>query len=569
MIDQIFFAILLPLPIIVAIAALFYIVRAWRTSTPQLRRSRVFAAVWLGMAASILYFCRERVRGWTGFDVGSITIFMIASAGLLVLIAVAIGLHAAIGRSTRGVPLCPRCWYDMGGVEPRHDGGVVCPECGTRLVKSSDLLHRKRVPLLIAVAVAFQLAGQLSYQMIRADHGGAQNFVPTTVLIAGMFSLPPDSIIGPPSPFDFSTLVGRLANNRSADWQKEWAIGKAVGAIGEARNVEAISRAATILGRCQYEGEIPLEAWKSAVRLLCDQNSSSSGEAFSYLAECYVRARSEPDRSGRLSFATDPARCDLELRSLVPALLKRHSRSSVRTPEWWASLRLLALAGDAAEPVVPFLEERILFEESDSGRAYAGAVLAMLSPVLPDASDAALRSLVSLPDIEQPRVLNAIARYVEPSAELLPLFRALSETGEPRLETAGAVALLGGAATRCEGAERLIRVLRNQTEYWFPDLASVYWPVTRSPDDGASTILIVFLQELAMTSTPAVRVEAMGYLANIARDVDSRSAEILAFLDLVGTERNPDMAERARAFAADVRTSRSAHPVPRKVAIIR
>lgn len=569
MIDKIFFNILLPLPLIVAVAMVLYLAGALRTSTPALRRARIGAALWLGVCAGILLFCRERVRGWTGMDIGTVSVFMIASAGVIVLIGNLIGLFATIGRSSGGAPLCPRCWYDMDGVDPQVNGRSVCPECGTEVWNTSDLIRRKRWPIFISVAVAFQLAGQFSYQVIRADHGGAQNFIPTTALIAGMLSLPSEAIIGPPSPFDVSTLSGRLANNKTADWQKSWAIGKAIDAIARAENPEAVARASTILNRCGYDGELPFEAWKASVMLLSRESAPRSGEAFAYLAECFVRARSSPERSGRLAFPRDPVRCSQELAGLVPLLVQRVSTAPVRTQEFWSSLRLLALAGEAASPVVDYLERRMLVEDSESGRANAAAILAMFGPILPAASDAAVRSFALLAPPEQPRVLNAIARYVYPSLELLPSFRALSVCGEPTLEVAGAVSLLGRPETRCEGAEKLIEVVRRHSAFGYPDLGSLYWPVTRFPDDGASTTLIVFLEELALTASPMIRVDAMAHLSNIARDVDSRSSEILAFLDFASNDRDAEMASRARTMAIDIRTARSAPVQIRKVAIIR
>lgn len=569
MIDRIFFAVLLPLPIIVAVAMLLYFARAWRSATPRLRRSHVLAGLWLGACAGILIYCRERIRGWTGVDFGTITVFMLGSAGSLVLFGIGIGLIGVIGRSTRGSPLCPRCWYNMDGVDPQADGRTVCPECGSEVRSISDLMQRKRWPLLIAIAVTLQLAGQFSYQLIRADHGGAQNFVPTTVLIAGMFSLPADAIIGAPTPFDSATLSGRLANGRVAEWQKTWAIGKAIDAIARAEHPDAVSRASTILNRSRFEGEIPFEAWKSSVRLLCVSHSPGAGEAMAYLAECYVRARSTVDSSGRLSIASDPQRCAAELRELVPLLLERVSAATVRTPEWWGLLRLVALAGEHATPIVPMLEARVLVEDSEMGRANTAAVLAMLSVLIPDASEASLRAFGDLPGPEQPRVLNAISRFIRPSPDLLPSFRALAVCGEPVLEIAGATGLLGAKAERCEGATLLLLSLSRQIQVGQADLGVIYWQVARDPGDGASTMLIVYLKDLALNSTPMFRIEAMAHLSNIGRDFEQRSTEVLAFLDYVGSERNPEIAERARAMAVDVRTARSA-PIPlRKVAIIR
>lgn len=569
MIDRIFFAVLLPLPIIVAIAMLLYVARAWRSTTPRLRRSHIMAGLWLGACTGILILCRERIRGWTGLDVGSITVFMLASAGSLVLLGIGIGLIGLIGRSTRGSPLCPRCWYNMDGVDPQADGGTVCPECGSEVRSVSELVQRKRWPFLIAIAVTFQLAGQFSYQLIRADHGGAQNFVPTTVLIAGMFSLPADAIIGAPTPFDSATLSGRLANNRVAEWQKTWAIGKAIDAIGRAEHPDAVSRASTILNRSRFEGEVPFESWKSSVRLLCVSRAPGSDEAVAYLAECYVRARSTTDSSGRLSIASDPRRCAAELQDLVPLLLERVSAATVRTPEWWGLLRLVALAGEHAMPIVPMLESRVLEEDSEMGRANIAAVLAMLSAVIPDAGDASLRAFTDLPGPEQPRVLNAISRFIRPPPDLLPSYRALAICGEPALEVAGATGLLGAKDARCEGATLLIASLTRQLPAGQVDLGSIYWQVARDPGDGASTMLIVFLKDLALNSTPMFRVEAMAHLANIGRDFESRSTEVLALLDFVGSELNAEIAERARAIAVDVRTARSAPAQLRKVAVIR
>lgn len=494
---------------------------------------------------------------------------MIASAGTLVLLGIAVGLIATVGRSTRGSALCPRCWYDMDGVDPQGDGRTVCPECGSVVWSPADLVRRKRWPILIAVAVAFQLSGQFSYQLIRADHGGAQNFVPTTVLVAGMFSLPSEVIIGAPSPFDAGTLSGRLANNRCAEWQKSWAIGKAIDALRRADHPDSVSRASTILSRCRFEGEIPFDAWKASMRLLWTVRAPGSAEAIGYLADSYVRARGLPEPGGRLSFATDPGRCATELGDLVPLLLVNVSTGTIRTQEWWAALRLLALAGDASAPIVPILEARILTEDSESGRANSAAVLAMLSAVLPDASEHTARAFASLNASEQPRVLNAIVRFIRPSPDMIPSFRVLASSSDPVLEVAGATALLGAPQTRCEGAELLIASLQRSLANASADLGAAYWPVLRDPSDAASTMLIVFLEHIALTATPALRAEAMAHLTNIARDAEIRSQRILAFLDFVGTEQNAEIAERARALAADVRTARGSPPTPRKVAVIR
>lgn len=568
MIDRVFFAILLPLPLIVTAAMLIYLARAWKTRTARLRRTFLITAIWLGVCAAILFFCRERVRGWYGLESGAVVTFMISSAAAIVSLGIIVGLIATIGRATRGQSLCPRCWYDMSGAEPTDHGGTVCPECGLAVRSFGDLLRRKDWPLFIAVAVTFQLAGQFWYQVLRADHNGVQNFVPTTVLVAGMFSLPLDSVIGPPSPFDDSTLSGRLANNKAAPWQKSWAISKSRAAIEQADNAESIARASTILNRCEFDGEIPLAAWKASVRKLCRSASASGDEAFAYLAECYLRARAGQDSFGRLTFASDPRKCESELRDLAPALLDYLARATVRSREWWCALRLLAISGDGAAPVVPLLADRMLTEESESGRAFSAAALAMLSQEFPDAADAAIESFGSLAPPDQPRVLNAIARYVRLPPDQEVSFRALSSCGESFLEVAGSVALLGDPTTRCDGAELLIAAIERQAAAGSADLLPIYWCVAREPNDGASTELIEFLKRLSLESHPFARIGAMSLLANIARDQDSRAGEIGVFLDFVGTDLDASVAERARAFAVELRSSGNSSRTLRKVAVI-
>lgn len=565
MIDRIFFAILLVLPVIVSIAALLYVKRAYETRTPRIRRARILAAIWLAACVGIMLFCRERVRGWTGFD-NAAALITIGTAGSLVVVGALLGFTAVYGRSTRGRPLCPKCWYDMEGVEPDEAGRSRCPECGLAVDSPGDLVRRKRWPIAVAVAVVCQLAGQFSYQVIRADHGGPVNFIPTTVLVGGMFSLPAEFIIAPPSPFDSSTLTGRLSNSRAAEWQRSWAIGKAIDAISNPESAEAVARGAIILNRCEFEGEIPLTGWIASVRKLCE-SPAGAGEAFSYLSECYTRIRGGREMWGRITLPNDPALCAAELRPLVPALIGVMSRTSTRGQQWWTCLRLLSLAGEPAPDLIAFLQDRMIVDETDAGRASAAAALAMLSVRLPDAPLAAVESWRLLPEADQPRVLGAIVRYVDPQPALVPTFEALAVCGEPPLEVLGATALTGSDQTRCRGAELLVEAIKRSAGP--PDFAALYWPIARRPDDEASTVLLSYLKRVAMEGSPRVRAEAIQNLGAIARDFESRMEEILLFLDYLTLDLHPELSERARSVAAEVRGARGPQRPPRKVAVLR
>lgn len=568
MIDQVFFYLLLPLPLILGLMACIYGFRAWHTQTPHLKRSRYGVALWLLAAAGMLLFCRERIRGWYGFDNNLAILMLISTAGVLLALALLLGLVAAWGRSTRGVPLCPRCWYDMAGAESEADGTSTCPECGFVVGARADLVRRKRWPLLLAIAVVFQLAGQLSYQVIRADHSGFQDFIPTTALVAGMFSLPSEAILGPPSPFDRTTLAGRLANNRTAEWQKAWAMQKSLAAIAESSSVESVRRSGVLLNRMQYEGEIPLADWQRALLVLC-RGKREAGEAYNYLVECYVRSRSHPDATIRISAPTDAAKSDEELKSVAPELLASLKRMDTRGQEWWSTLRLIALSDKSLPPLISYLGSRIREDDFDSSRAYSAAVLAMLSSRAPQAGVEACESAWLLPPNEKPRVFNAIARYLTPSHELTPAFQALLNCGEPALEMMAALALTGSPDSRCEGVESLIDVFQRQAVFGIPDFSMAYWAISRAPDDAASARLVGFLLEWTMVGPAQVRADAMANLIPLARDFDTHAPTILHHLDLLSEAEEGDVADRARQFAIEIRTSRSAQPAPRKTGVIR
>ena len=214
MVDRVFFYVLLPLPLVMLAAVIVYTARAWQTTTPRLRVARWCTALWLGAAAGVLLFARERVRNWADFDNAFAATVLIGAAALFVLAGFVMAAGALVGRSSRGAALCPRCWYDMTGLA---EFGAVCPECGLRVDADADLVRRKRWPVLLALAVAIQLGGQFIYQVVRADNAGLASFVPTTVLVAGMYSLPRDSVLGSGSSYDTETLTARLTDTRTAN----------------------------------------------------------------------------------------------------------------------------------------------------------------------------------------------------------------------------------------------------------------------------------------------------------------------------------------------------------------
>ncbi|MBS0191308.1 MAG: hypothetical protein U0573_09595 [Phycisphaerales bacterium] len=563
MVDRVFFYVLLPLPLVMLAAVIVYTARAWQTTTPRLRVARWCTALWLGAAAGVLLFARERVRNWADFDNAFAATVLIGAAALFVLAGFVMAAGALVGRSSRGAALCPRCWYDMTGLA---EFGAVCPECGLRVDADADLVRRKRWPVLLALAVAIQLGGQFIYQVVRADNAGLASFVPTTVLVAGMYSLPRDSVLGSGSSYDTETLTARLTDTRTANWQRSWALAKALRAINATSSREDLIRAAAVLNRCRYDGEFKLDDWRGAIRSLCKPGPDAA-EALSFLSDCYTRSRSV-SFTYRFAPPRDAALSADELRPIVPDLLAHFQNATPRTPEWWATLQLLALCGDSCPELPRYLERRTLSDESDSTRASCAVVLAAISGRWPDAGFRLADAFGSMDSAEQIRLLTFLARNPTSDAALHDLFRAMVASRDPSFEVIGAGGLASSPATRCEGVAKLLMIFEEQRRLGNTDVWSLYPPIVRIPDDDASDELLARIQEAALRAGPDAQVEAMTVLASVGKLSPARNASIPPFFDLLSNVPDEPTASRARNLASDIRSAAQAS-VPRKYPVIR
>lgn len=550
MVDLTFFMILLPLPVVIAIGAIVYASIAWRTRTPRLRRNRILCTLWLAVGSAILFLARERVRNWADFDNAFAATVFISFAGVAVLLGALLALFALIGRSTRGAALCPRCWYDMTGVAESDE--ATCPECGLNVRAQSDLVHRKRWPVLIAVAIVVQLAGQFSYQVIRADNSGASAFVPTTALVAAMYSLPRESIIGSDSHFDADTLTGRLRGAGSSDWQKHWALGKAIDGLSPGSSRETAFRAGTILNRSQYAGEIPITSWQASMHVLCGRGDNVA-ESITYLTDSYLRSRLTPSPV-RFSPPIDPALPQRELALLVPDLLEMVRTKRTRSSEWWDAVQLLAIAGPDAQPVVSLLERRILLDESDSSRSANAVALANLAGRFHSAPAAFAAALESLDESERARLLVGISRQAPDHPDLDEFFRMLLASGEPALENIGALGIATAPATRCEGVRLIIQNFERHARHSLApaDISVFLSLVARDPADGASDEIVSYLENLLLYATPERRSEILNAFNSIGRMSENRNRQVVAFLELLTHDQDREFAERVRLLVKDL-----------------
>lgn len=557
--------ILLPLPVVIAIGAIVYASIAWRTRTPRLWRNRILCTLWLAVGSAILFLARERVRNWADFDNAFAATLFISFAGVAVLLGALLALFALIGRSTHGAGLCPRCWYDMTGTSESDD--ATCPECGLAVRAQSDLVHRKRWPVLVAVAIVIQLAGQFSYQIIRADNSGANAFVPTTALVAAMYSLPRESIIGSGSHFDTDTLTGRLRGAGSSDWQKQWALGKAIDGLSPGASRETAFRAGTILNRSQYAGEIPFANWQASMQVLC-ASGDNVAESLTYLTDSYLRSRLTP-AAARFSPPIDPALSQKELASLVPDLLEMVRTKRTRSTEWWDAVQLLAIAGPDAEPVVALLERRILVDESDSSRSANAFALANLAGRFQSAPAAFAAALESLDENERVRLLFGLSRQAPDHPDLDECFRVLLASGEPALENIGALGIATAPATRCEGVRLLVQNFERHSRHSLApaDVSVFLGLIARDPTDGASDEIISYLENLLLYATPERRNEILNAFNSIGRVSEDRNRQLVAFLTLLTHDQDPEFADRVRLLLKDL-NSTTAYETTRPFATI-
>lgn len=538
MVDRVFYFSLGILPLILLVGAVLYANQAWIATEHRRRIWTAATALLLAAAGFVLWAVRQRIRGWEGFDNRAFDLGFVASLAGLAIGAAALGILAIAGRSSKGIPLCPRCWYDMSA----HEG--ICPECGTRIGDERELVLRKRSMRLASVAVSLQLLAQFLYQYHRADHGGARALVPTTLLIAGAFTMPREMIISGPGFRDFS-LTGRLTENKLSDWQRSWLFSRAHAALIAGESAESVRRATALLTRGDFESEISLDAWKRAFgRLLADGGLNQIGAA--QLARSYLASRSDSEPSEYLQRPRDRASVAKELEEFVPSLEQELASASPGTDEWDIAVRMLAAAG-RHEAAIRAIREAVAFEPGGGNVAAAAVSLAALGRESPEASEALIDLAQSLSVDERFFTMVWSCRVGPESGWLQESFRVLAASGEPNLEVLGAAGLAGSPSTRCEGVGLLIDKMR----LWRPSapvfLTTLQWPVLVSPGDRYTSQLLNEVKRYATEGGEPVRFEALNLLTQIADQVPSRRDEIRAFLVTLFDATDRGLADRARA----------------------
>ncbi len=155
-------------------------------------------------------------------------------AALLAAAGVALLVWALWGDWLRGVRLhrrtgtrrrrCPRCWYDMAGVQ-----GLRCPECGRDALRESRMHRARRRWNVVAISCAVLVGAHLVRQTPAMRQRGWPAAAPTTLLIAGLryWEMPVgnERLLGPNrasvgyrKALARELMSHRLRNNMLRDW---------------------------------------------------------------------------------------------------------------------------------------------------------------------------------------------------------------------------------------------------------------------------------------------------------------------------------------------------------------
>ena len=176
------------------------------------RRGVVFALI-----AMALSWCGAIVSGWIAVDLtrtmseddlGKGSLVVAVSFGL-VLFSLMLLIWAIIGDRSRGRLRCPRCWYDMEGIDTPQ-----CPECGRTIKSPKQLRKARRAKWPFGLVACF--LGIAVYGFSRAelvDDTDELALIPTWFLMLGWEHLPEDWILFENSPY-YATLDARLGE----DW---------------------------------------------------------------------------------------------------------------------------------------------------------------------------------------------------------------------------------------------------------------------------------------------------------------------------------------------------------------
>ncbi|MFI4898407.1 MAG: hypothetical protein ACIARR_11340 [Phycisphaerales bacterium JB059] len=123
-------------------------------------------------------------------------------AGWLVFAGgIGLGGWALLWDRSRGRRRCPKCWYDLGGVEPDVEGRWICSECGKVVERARSLRRTRRRWRWVGVAMVLLVASHGLRAVPAVQRNGWIEAVPDVVLVASFPFLSEEQGTGLLSPF--------------------------------------------------------------------------------------------------------------------------------------------------------------------------------------------------------------------------------------------------------------------------------------------------------------------------------------------------------------------------------
>ena len=380
----------------------------------------------LAGAAAGFSFARERVRNWADFD----NAFAAncpdrrARPRSCCRFVMAAGTGGAIQPGCRTLPALlvrhRQAWPSSGPSVRSADCGWMRMQTwsGVRLARPAGA--RRGNPAGRAV----HLSGRP-----RADNAGLASFVPTTVLVAGMYSLPRfGARLG--QFHDTETLTARLTDTRTANWQRS-GLAKPSGPstrppaarISSGQRPCSTAAATTVNSSSTTGGAIRLALQAGPGRR---RSSQLPLRLLHPLAQRFIW----PTASRARDAASPPTNCAPSFPDLLA-----HFQNATPHPEWWATLQLLAPLRRFLPRTAPLSRKDALFpDENATPPARAAVVLAAIFRPLARCYSASSPIFGSMDSAEQIRLLTFLARNPASDAALHDLFRAMVAFTRPFLE---------------------------------------------------------------------------------------------------------------------------------------
>jgi hypothetical protein len=183
-----------------------------------LRSEREPRDIQRALIAIALLIAGSALSAWKAIDVTrSMTDYQLDDAGIVLAIASGLAIFSAmlsvwalIGDRSRGRLRCPKCWYNMEGIDTPQ-----CPECGKAIKSARHLRQARRMKwpfVLSMLCLGTAIYGLVSLK--RIEETSYMALVPTRVLMIG-WNILPDSWI---SRVNGSAYPGCLQDRLMRDW---------------------------------------------------------------------------------------------------------------------------------------------------------------------------------------------------------------------------------------------------------------------------------------------------------------------------------------------------------------